>query len=71
VARQAQPAGERLVKLVMELDQAYGFRAEAYRFVGISSDVLRRAGVLPAPARAEPKRRTSTRPPARAAKRRR
>lgn len=47
-ARPAPPPGDRLVELVMELHQAYGFRPECYRFVGISSEVLRRAGVLAA-----------------------
>jgi hypothetical protein len=68
-SRPAQPAGERLVELVTELHQAYGFRPEAYRFVGISSDVLRRAGVL-APARTEARRRAAQRP-ARPARRKR
>jgi hypothetical protein len=56
--RPTQPAAERLVELVTELHQAYGFRPEAYRFIGISSDVLRRAGVLPgAPRAGDAKRR--------------
>jgi hypothetical protein len=60
--RAAQPAADRLVALVTELHQAYGFRPEAYRFVGISSDVLRRAGILQgAPRPNEPKRRAPAR----------
>jgi hypothetical protein len=62
-SRPAQPAGDRLVELVTELHRAYAFRAEAYRFVGISAEVLRRAGVLAAPQRpAETRARTSARP---------
>lgn len=54
----AQPAAERLVELVEQLHTAYGFRPEAYRFVGISSDVLKRAGVVArAPRPGEAKRR--------------
>ncbi len=66
-----QPAGERLIELVTELHQAYGFRPESYRFVGIALDVLRQAGVLAAQERSEPRKRASQRPPARAARRKR
>ena len=51
-----QPAAERLVALVTELDTAYSFRPEAYRFVGISAEVLRRAGVLAPAKKRAPKR---------------
>ena len=51
-----QPSAERLVELVTELDKAYCFRPEAYRFVGVSVEVLRRAGVL-APAKKRPSKR--------------
>jgi hypothetical protein len=34
------------VELIRRLHQAYGFRPETYRFVGISDDVLGAAGVL-------------------------
>jgi hypothetical protein len=62
-SRPAQPAVDRLVDLVSELHRAYGFRAEAYRFVGISAEVLRRAGVLAGPGRAgEARARATTRP---------
>jgi hypothetical protein len=60
----AQPAGERLVELVSELHRAYAFRPEAYRFVGVSPEVLRRAGVLGQPPRpAEVRPRSTGRPP--------
>jgi hypothetical protein len=50
------------VELVTELHQAYGFRPEAYRFIGISSDVLRRAGVIPGgPKPSDAKRRAPRR----------
>ena len=35
-----------IVTVVQRLHAAYGFRPEAYRFVGIGDDVLRGAGVL-------------------------
>lgn len=35
-----------MVGVVERLHKAYGFRPEAYRFVGIPDDVLRTAGVL-------------------------
>jgi hypothetical protein len=37
---------ESVVEVVERLHQAYGFRAEAYRFVGIGDEVLRAAGIL-------------------------
>ena len=53
----ALPEGS-VVDVVERLHRAYGFRPEAYRFVGIGEDVLRRAGVLTADgARAKPKKR--------------
>ena len=39
---------ETIVDVVQRLHKAYGFRPEAYRFVGINDDVLRVAGVIPA-----------------------
>jgi hypothetical protein len=39
-----------LVKVVADLHEAYHFRPEAYRFLGINDAVLERAGVLPASA---------------------
>jgi hypothetical protein len=57
-ARPAPPPGDRLVDLVTELHQAYGFQPESYRFVGISSEVLRRAGVL-APAASAGRRKVA------------
>ena len=39
-----------IVGVVERLHKAYGFRPEAYRFVGIGEDVLRSAGVLVAAA---------------------
>ncbi len=59
--RPTQPPAERLVELVGELHRAYGFRPAAYRFIGISADVLRRAGALDEPKRSEPKRRSAPR----------
>ena len=44
-----------VVEVVRKLHDAYGFRPEAYRFVGIGDDVLREAGVLPARGRRQPK----------------
>jgi hypothetical protein len=35
-----------IVEVVQRLHEAYGFRPEAYRFVGIGDEVLRGAGVL-------------------------
>ena len=40
----APPDG--LAEVVERLHHAYGFRAEAYRFVGLTDDVLTEAGVL-------------------------
>lgn len=34
-----------LVEVVARLHEAYGFRAEAYRFVGIADEVLTKAGI--------------------------
>lgn len=39
---------EAIVGVVERLHRAYGFRPEAYRFVGIGEEVLVRAGVLEA-----------------------
>lgn len=39
-------ANEGMVELVHRLHNAYGFRQETYRFVGISEDVLNEAGVI-------------------------
>jgi len=39
---------EAIVGVVERLHRAYGFRPEAYRFVGIGEEVLMRAGVLEA-----------------------
>lgn len=60
-SRPSQPSGEQLVALVRDLHQAYGFRPEAYRFVGITVEALRRAGVVAAPARASSARRGAPR----------
>jgi hypothetical protein len=46
-----------LVTVVQELHRAYGFRPEAYRFVGLDDGVLRAAGVL-----GEPRRTSTLRP---------
>lgn len=52
---------EEVVEVVGRLHRAYAFRPECYRFVGLSDEVLRLAGVVSA----EPKKRQrKTRPPA-------
>ncbi len=38
---------EALVDVVRRLHEAYAFRPEAYRFVGVSEDLLRAASVIP------------------------
>lgn len=40
--------GEGVVEVVQRLHKAYGFRPEAYRFVGLDDEVLKTAGVLSA-----------------------
>ena len=42
---------EPLVEVVSQLHRAYGFRPEAYRFVGLDDAVLRAAGILGEPRR--------------------
>lgn len=49
-------APELVADVVMRLHKAYGFRPEAYRFVGIDDDILREAGVLAAPPRPKARR---------------
>lgn len=44
--RPAPEADARLVELLGRLHKAYGFPKEAYAFLGIGDDLLRRAGVL-------------------------
>jgi hypothetical protein len=48
--RKGSVAPEDMVDVVSRLHKAYGFRPECYRFVGVSDDVLRSAGVLGAEA---------------------
>lgn len=43
--RSNETAPEGLVDVVARLHEAYGFRPEAYRFVGIGEDVLAQAGI--------------------------
>ena len=43
--------GEGVVEVVQRLHKAYGFRPEAYRFVGLDDDVLKTACVLTADSR--------------------
>jgi len=51
-------APDEVVSVVERLHRAYGFRAEAYRFVGIGEEVLAQAGVLDeARAKSDQKRR--------------
>jgi hypothetical protein len=45
-------APELVTDVVIRLHKAYGFRPEAYRFVGIGEEILRAAGVLGSPSRA-------------------
>lgn len=45
------PMGEGVVEIVQRLHKAYGFRPEAYRFVGLDDEVLKTAGVLTSDAR--------------------
>lgn len=45
-----------LVELVARFQEAYSFRPEAYRFVGIGEEILRAAGVLPTNAKRRTKR---------------
>ncbi len=60
VRRTAVPA-ESMVEVVSRLHRAYGFRPECYRFVGVTEDVLRSAGVLggDAPRKARTRRRAA------------
>ena len=44
-------APDAILGVVQRLHEAYGFRPEAYRFVGIADEVLRGAGVLGEPGR--------------------
>ncbi len=45
------PMGDAVVEVVQRLHKAYGFRPEAYRFVGLDDEVLKTAGVLTSDAR--------------------
>ena len=44
--RKSAVVPEAMVEVVQKLHQAYHFRPETYRFVGVDDDVLRNAGVL-------------------------
>lgn len=44
--RPAPPVDARLIELVGRLHKAYGFPREAYTFVGITDEVLKKAGVI-------------------------
>ncbi|MFO0568259.1 MAG: hypothetical protein U0263_21540 [Polyangiaceae bacterium] len=46
--RPAPAVDARLLELLSSLHRAYGFPKEAYAFLGIDDEALRRAGVLPA-----------------------
>jgi hypothetical protein len=48
-------APEAILGVVQRLHEAYKFRPEAYRFVGIGDDVLRGAGVIGEPGESEAK----------------
>jgi hypothetical protein len=57
-AKKPEIAGDDIVGVLERLHNAYHFRPEVYRFVGIADDVLQRAGVLaPEPRAARPKKR--------------
>jgi hypothetical protein len=45
------------VQLIQRLHQAYAFRRETYRFVGITDEVLTEAGVIPGEGKRPPRRR--------------
>jgi hypothetical protein len=64
--RKTTLAPDSILTIVQRLHQAYKFRPEAYRFVGIGDDVLRGAGVL-----GEPKRGKAAGPVKPAAKKKR
>ncbi len=55
--RQLPAEAGALVGVLKQLHQAYGFRAEAYRFLGLDDAVLRAAGVLPRSTRSTRARR--------------
>jgi len=44
--RKAAASPEEMVEVVRRLHKAYSFRSECYRFVGVTEEVLRSAGVL-------------------------
>jgi hypothetical protein len=44
--RKSTVSPESIVEVVARLHNAYGFRPECYRFVGVGDEVLRSAGVL-------------------------
>ena len=48
---------EGIIELIHRLHNAYGFRPEAYRFIGISDETLGEAGVLQREAAKKPPRR--------------
>ncbi len=60
-----QTAEAELVETVRELHAAYAFRPEAYRFVGVSDELLRTAGVIDRDAPGRGSRRASVPPPGR------
>jgi hypothetical protein len=65
--RPAPATDARLLELLAQLHRAYGFPKEAYSFLGIGDDLLKRAGVLPSRSarRAAPGGAESTPRPAR------
>lgn len=44
--RRTNVPAESMVEVVSRLHQAYGFRPECYRFVGVGDEILHRAGVV-------------------------
>jgi hypothetical protein len=62
--RKSAVSPDSVVDVIGRLHKAYGFRPEAYRFVGVGDDVLRSAGVIAverdaAAKRARPKKRAA------------
>lgn len=57
--RKLAVAPELVAEVVTRLHRAYGFRPEAYRFVGIDDDILRAAGVIEVRASSHASARTS------------
>jgi hypothetical protein len=66
--RKTNLEADSILTIVQRLHEAYKFRPEAYRFVGIGDDVLRGAGVLGDAKRASPQKAGKTDKPSKPAK---